>query len=287
MLLYGRGFFSAGAQPKFFRHNNLEHLEKIIHKYGPGIVAVDSVYSTLGSVCPLVELTKITQETGCLLVVDEAHSLGTHGKKGRGLVAELGLTDKVDFITSSLSKAFVSRAGIVICKDKEFVDYFKLTARPAIFSTALLDHEVARLNKVLDVIVESDEARKKLFYNADYLKHYLSDMGYNVDISESQIIPLQSGPESVTFKLHKLLEDLHVMGAVFCAPATPKNKSMLRLTVNSDLTIEQLDTIIDACYKVREDIDMMNWPSTRKGSSYNKLVESDSLFQDKAIQSVS
>jgi CAI-1 autoinducer synthase len=59
---------------------------------GPGIVVVDSVYSTTGAVCPLVEIVEVAEQHGCMILVDESHSLGTHGPQGAGLCAELGLT---------------------------------------------------------------------------------------------------------------------------------------------------------------------------------------------------
>ena len=72
---------------------------------------VDSVYSTTGALCPLREIVEVAERHGCMILVDESHSLGTHGPRARGLCAELGLTHRVHFITASLAKAFAGRAG--------------------------------------------------------------------------------------------------------------------------------------------------------------------------------
>ena len=53
-----------------------------------------------------------------MILVDESHSLGTHGPEGRGLCAELGLTHRVHFITASLAKAFAGRAGLFTMPDE-------------------------------------------------------------------------------------------------------------------------------------------------------------------------
>jgi len=99
------GIRSANATAVMFYHNDPEYLERQILKYGPGVIVVDSIYSTNGSICPLQEIADIAGAQGCILVVDESHSLGTHGEQGEGLVVSMGLTEKVHFRTASLAKA--------------------------------------------------------------------------------------------------------------------------------------------------------------------------------------
>ncbi|HEX2531528.1 MAG TPA: hypothetical protein VHK70_08675, partial [Burkholderiaceae bacterium] len=50
------GAHAADARAIPFLHNDPAHLERQIQKSGPGIIAVDSVYSTNGSVCPIPEI---------------------------------------------------------------------------------------------------------------------------------------------------------------------------------------------------------------------------------------
>ncbi|WP_448196288.1 aminotransferase class I/II-fold pyridoxal phosphate-dependent enzyme, partial [Raoultella planticola] len=76
----------AKAKAYVFAHNNVKSARKKILQYGPGIIVVDSVYSTNGSLCPLIDFATLAQEVDCILVVDESHSAGTHGPEGRGLV---------------------------------------------------------------------------------------------------------------------------------------------------------------------------------------------------------
>ena len=100
------GVRAANAPAHAFRHNDPEHLARMAGRHGPGLVVVDSVYSTTGALCPLAEMVDVAEQHGCMILVDESHSLGTHGPQGRGLCAELGLTHRVHFITASLAKAF-------------------------------------------------------------------------------------------------------------------------------------------------------------------------------------
>ena len=82
---------SAQAVPVAFLHNDGAHLQRQLDKHGPGIIIVDALYSTNGSVAPLLEMVEIAERSGSMLIVDESHSLGTHGPQGAGLVVELGL----------------------------------------------------------------------------------------------------------------------------------------------------------------------------------------------------
>lgn len=258
------GVQSAGAPGHAFRHNDANHLENLIRRHGPGVIVVDSVYSSNGSICPLVDVAEIATRHGCVLVVDESHSLGTHGDNGEGLVASLGLTEQVHFVTVSLAKAFASRAGLITCSAR-FVDYFKCNARPAVFSSTLLPHEIAGLGAALEVVRSEGWRRERLHTNAAMLRAALTGLGYNLEGSESQIIALEAGPEPRTIQLRDALEARDVFGAVFCAPATANNRSMVRFTVNSSLTDAELAHVVRVCDEIRAEVDMASWPSTLRG----------------------
>ena len=262
------GVHSAGADIRPFRHNDSQHLRRLMRRHGQGLVCVDSVYSTMGSVCRLPEIIAVAEEFGCLILVDESHSLGTHGRDGSGMVAALGLSERVHFITASLAKAFAARSGVIFCR-KDFADYFWFTARPAIFSSCLLPHEIAALDATLSVVIRDDWRRTRLHNNAGKLRHGLDALGYNVSESQSQIIALEAGLEKDTLLLREALEQEGVFGSVFCAPATAKKRSLLRLSVNAGLADEEIDRVLRACASVRHRVGMWDWPSTRR-----KLQES-------------
>jgi len=257
------GARAAGANAIPFVHNDMEHLERLIQKNGPGVIAVDSVYSTDGTLCPVVDLVQLGERNGCTLLVDESHSIGTHGPHGAGIVVQLNLQDRVQFRTASLAKAFAGRAGFITCSSR-FKNYFACEARPAIFSSCLLNHELAGFSAAVEFLYECDDRRKRLFANARYLRSRLSDIGYNVDEGTEQIIALEAGPEKQTRVLRDALQKNGVFGSVFCAPATPRNRSLIRLTVNSGLTDEQLDKVAQVCESIVDEVGLKDWPSTRR-----------------------
>lgn len=239
----------SGGIVHVFDHNNPDHLERKIKEYGIGVVVVDSVYSSVGSVCPLKEIVAVSKKYDCVIVVDESHSLGLYGNKGAGMVADLGLEDEVDFITASLSKTFCSRGGIITCSSK-FKNYFRHNSFPAIFSSVLQNHEAARFIKTLEIIRNDDWRREQLHKNTTYLHHHLDQIGFNTEVSSSPIISLEVNNESKAILLRDLLVQRNVVTAPFIPPAVPKKRCNARMTVNCNLTNAQMQHIVKSCKEV-------------------------------------
>ena len=257
------GARAAQAPVHAFRHNDPAHLAKMTERHGPGLVVVDSIYSTTGALCPLREMVEQAERSGSMILVDESHSVGTHGPAGAGLCAMLGLTDRVQFITFSLAKAFAGRAGF-FSMPAELRNYLMCHSFPSIFSSCLLPHEVAGLRATLDVIKRSDAARQKLHANTRRLRGSLSDLGYPIHHGSEQIISLEAGAEFDTLALRDALEDHGVIGAVFCAPATSRNRAMVRLTLNAALTEAEMGHVEAAAQAVAPIVKPWDWPIARR-----------------------
>lgn len=257
------GVRAARAPAHAFRHNDPAHLSRMIARHGPGIVLVDSVYSTTGALCPLADMVDVIEQHGCTILVDESHSLGTHGPEGAGLCAELGLSDRVHFITASLAKAFAGRAGFFTVP-AELRYYVLHHSYPNIFSSCLLPHEIAGLAATLQVIRRSDDARLRLHANTRRLRASLSDMGYPIHQGSQQIIALEAGTEPATMVLRDHLEDHQVFGAVFCAPATSRNRAMVRLTLNAGLTEAELERVEVMARDLAPVLKPWEWPIARR-----------------------
>lgn len=257
------GARAAQAPVHPFRHNDPVHLAKVMERHGPGLVVVDSVYSTTGALCPLREIVEAAERSGSMILVDESHSVGTHGPAGAGLCAQLGLTDRVQFISCSLAKAFAGRAGF-FSMPAQLRNYLMCHSFPSIFSSCLLPHEVAGLRATLEVIKRSDEARRKLHANTQRLRSSLSDLGYPIHHGSEQIISLEAGLEVDTLALRDALEGQGVIGSVFCAPATSRNRAMVRLTLNSGLTEAELEHVESAARTVAAQVRPWEWAIARR-----------------------
>jgi CAI-1 autoinducer synthase len=266
------GVLSAGAKPVLFRHNDPQSLDRMLAANGPGLVAVDALYSTDGDLAPLHELVEVCERHGAALIVDETHSFGAQGPGGAGLVVAAGLAERVHFRTIGLSKAVASRGGLIACS-KRNAEYFRYESLPAIFSTSVMQHEVAGFDAVLDILENEEWRRISLSANHAYLKDGLDRLGYNVEASKSQIIALEAGDIRQTTTLRDALETRGVFGAIFFPPATPEKRCIIRFTLNCGLSRRELDRIIEVCADIRQEVGMAEWRSTlRKAADAAKTA---------------
>jgi len=262
------GIRSAGAKAVPVLHNDVAHLERQVLRHGAGVIVVDAVYSTNGSLAPLADIAAVANAQDCVLVVDESHSLGTHGARGEGLVASLGLNDRVHFITASLAKAYCSRAGFIACTTR-FKDYFGCEALPAIFSSSLLPHELAGLSAAHRVIQTETWRRQRLRSVTRRVRRELTAMGFPIGDGTEQIVAFEAGQEILTGHVRDVMERRGIFGSVFSAPATTVNRSLLRLTLHAGMTDADVDRLLDACRDARDELALPDWSATRRAQRGN------------------
>lgn len=243
------GASSGGGAIRPFVHNNVDHLERLIAEYGPGLVCVDTLYSVTGDQAPLADLVEVCERSGCQLVADESHALGVYGPSGNGLAVEYGLTERIAYRTASLAKAFSGRAGI-ITGSRRFSNYLPYQSPNAIFSSTVLPHDTAGLHAALRVISTDDVRRKQLWNITERLHTGLWEHGCDTYPSDSPILPLHAGSDANLRTMQQILDGHGVFGAAFIPPATPKNRAVLRLTAHAALSDAAVDHIIKACAAV-------------------------------------
>ena len=143
------------------------------------------------------------------------------------------------------------------------IEYFRYTARAAIFSSGIMEHEAVVYNATLGIIARADDRRIQLSEKSRFLRNGLDSLGYHVTAGQSHIISLQSGDEARTVVLRDALESRGVFGSVFCWPATGKGRALVRFTVNSGLSIGALSKILVVCEEIRSEIELASWASNR------------------------
>lgn len=266
------GAHAARAPAHMFRHNDPDFLDRMMTRKGPGVVVVDSVYSTTGDVCPLAEMVEVVEKHGAMLLVDESHSLGTHGPAGAGLCAQLGLTDRVHFITASLAKAMAGRAGFFTMPAS--MRYYILSSSfPNIFSSCLLPHEIAGLQATVGVLQRADAQRSRLFEVTRRVRGALEALGYPIGQGTEQIIALEAGSEPDTMRLRDALESRGVFGAIFCAPATARNRALVRLTLNAALTDAEIEHLIAVAADIAPIVRPWDWPAARRQRLHEGAIQ--------------
>lgn len=239
------GIKVSNAKKITFRHNSIEHLEELIKKHGPGVIAVDSLYSAVGTFAPLKKLEKIAQIGDHILVVDESHSIGLYGPEGAGLCVEFGIVP--DFITASLAKSFATRAGLIATKNKSHTVYIMESTLPLIFSSVITHSDVLRISNILD-IMKSDDGTKRRARLMDISSKIRQNLKGKLQIVDtpmaSPIVCLIAKNDEETIVYQHYLQSRGIIGATFIYPATPITKPLIRLSLHSDLTDEEVSRII-------------------------------------------
>ncbi|KAK7972307.1 pyridoxal phosphate-dependent transferase [Apiospora saccharicola] len=132
------------------------------------LVAVESIYSMDGDVCPLQELVEVSHEFSrgqgnVQFVIDEAHSLGVIGPKGAGLVCELGLQKEIAIVVHSYGKAIGAVGGFVLASTsvRHMMSNF---ARSVIYTTSPSFPFVAAIKSGYKMLVDGhiEEAQERI-----------------------------------------------------------------------------------------------------------------------------
>lgn len=257
------GIHFSGATSLPFKHNDMDDLGAKMASNGAGIVVVDSIYSTDGSVAPLTAVAGLVKTYQSVLVVDESHSFGTHGARGCGLVASQGLSEDVHFITVSLAKAYCSRAGFIGCPGG-FRDYFGFESLPAIFSSALLPHDLAGIDAAHRIIVDEEGRRVRLHDMTQRIRLELGSLGYPVNPDGEQIIALEVGTDFDAAAVRDDLEDHGIFGALFTPPATSRGRSLVRLSLHAGLDDLDLDRLVATLADRRKAVRLPSWSGVRR-----------------------
>jgi glycine C-acetyltransferase len=234
-----------GAYP----HLDLAELDRMLERDGPAargkLVVTDGVFSMHGHVAPLPGLRKIASRHGARLMVDEAHSLGVFGETGRGLEEHFGLPGSIDVLMGTFSKAPGSLGGYVTGR-ADLVEYLRFFARSSMFTASLPAALCAGLTEAFRIIATEPEHRERLWANARQLRGRLEADGLAVPPRDSPILPVFLGDERLLWAFSRELFARGVKCGSVCHPAVPRGESILRLTLNSRHTKEELDRAADA-----------------------------------------
>jgi len=234
----------SGSRVFRFRHNDMKDLMSRIDKSGSHrrkLIIVEGAYSMDGDLCPLPEIIDIKEHFGAWLMVDEAHSIGMVGDRGRGITEAFGIdSNRVDVITGSLSKAIPSNGGF-IAGSAEMIIYLQHAGAPFMFSAALSPPSTAAAMKALEIIETETELLVRMRSNAEKLRSSLNALGYDTGQSESSIIPVITGDEYSAITMGRELINLGVFTTPVIYPSVAIGKERLRLCATAALSEDDLE----------------------------------------------
>ena len=228
-----------------YDHNDMEELERILKGLNgnTALVVTDGVFSMEGDIAPLPRIVELAKRYNCDVMVDDAHSIGVLGPKGDGTAAHFGLTGQVELIMGTFSKSLASIGGFVAA-DRSVIDFLKHHSRALIFAASPPPASVAAVRAALKIILREPERIAKLWDNTRRLWSNLRAIGVDYGRSETPIVPVTTGEDLNAFRVCRMLQDRGVFVNPVVSPAVPPGRSLIRLSVMSTHTFEQIDRAV-------------------------------------------
>ncbi len=243
-----------GTTVKRFLHNNLDHLEKILKgskdKYRTKMVVIDGVYSQDGDTAPLKEIIKLCKLYNAVLMVDDAHGIGLYGKTGRGVAEHYEVLNEIDIITGTFSKTFGNVGGYFVATP-ELISYLRYQSRQYAFSASATPN-VLGVSTAIDLIDEEPKWREKLWNNINHFKNGLLDVGLNIGVTESAIIPVKVDDKTKAYEAVNILLENKIYANPITYPAVSVKDPRIRMSLMSTHTKEQLDKTLNVFEDLRK-----------------------------------
>jgi glycine C-acetyltransferase len=247
------------AAIKVFPHKDVDAARTIIEGLPARqrkLLITDGVFSMDGDLGPLPELCELAEETGCIMMVDDAHASGVFGENGRGTIDHFGVHGRVDVQVGTLSKAIGALGGYV-AGTQALIEFLYHRARPFLFSTSHPPAVAAACIAAIDVLLEEPEIIDRLWENTRFFKSGLEALGFNTGVSESPITPVITGDGALAMKLSDRLFQEGVFAQGIAFPTVAQDKARVRTIVTATHTREDLQYALDTFGKVGKELGLV------------------------------
>ena len=228
-----------------FRHNNLDHLEKVLResrgKHKNALIIVEGLYSMDGDFPDLPRLIEIKKRFGAWLMVDEAHSLGVLGRTGRGVAEHFAIDPRqVDIWMGTLSKTLASCGGY-ICGSKDLIEILKYQAPGFVYSVGLSPPATAAALAAVEIL-KADPARvARLQENGRLFLAEASKAGLDTMTSAGySVVPVMVGCSVKAVRLTERLFERGINALPIIHPAVPMKAARLRFFITSKHTADEI-----------------------------------------------
>ncbi|HIV31681.1 MAG TPA: pyridoxal phosphate-dependent aminotransferase family protein [Candidatus Pullichristensenella excrementipullorum] len=230
-----------------YGHSNMEELEIQLAKVPESagcLIVTDGVFSMGGDVAKLPEIVALARRYGARVMVDDAHGLGVVGEGGRGTASLFGLEDEVDVIMGTFSKSLASLGGYAVASET-VIDYIRHNSRPFIFSASIPPANAAVALAALRYLRGHPEIVDRLTALSSYMRRGLKARGVPIIESNTPIIPIYTYTAENTLMKAKRVYEKGVYVNTVLPPATAADKCLLRTSYMATLTEELLDEAIE------------------------------------------
>jgi len=209
------------------------------------LIVTETIFSMDGDEAPLAAIVELAEKYDAWVMVDEAHATGIFGARGAGVVAKLGLGDRVLVQMGTLGKA-LGGFGAYVAGSRALRELLINRCRSFIFTTALPPSIMATALAAIDLVEREPERREALWDNCRQLADGLRKIGFSLGEIQSPILPLVIGDAENCMRLSEQLLERGVFAQGIRPPTVPAGTSRLRITLMATHTREHIEKALAA-----------------------------------------
>ncbi|XP_044001441.1 serine palmitoyltransferase 2-like [Aphidius gifuensis] len=281
------GLRLSGATIKKFKHNDMNDLNKCL-KYAivngqinngkpwkKILIIVEGIYSMEGSIVNLPEIISLKKKYKAYVYLDEAHSTGAMGKKGRGICNYYGIDPKeIDILMGTFTKSFGSSGGY-IAGNKKLINYLRLSSHANVYAVSMSPPIAQQIITSMKIIMGEDGTDdgsiriQKLAINTKYFRRRLNQIGLVVYGNEdSPIVPMIVYHFSKITSVVRYLRNKNIATVGVGFPATEMMLGRIRFCISAAHTKQQLDYVLE---NIEEMADLFGLRYSRKPRNKNTI----------------
>lgn len=220
------------------------------------MIATDGVFSMDGTIAPLDGICDLAEKYEALVMVDDCHSTGFLGDRGRGTHEHRGCMDRVDILTGTFGKALGGASGGYVSSKKEIVDLLRQRSRPYLFSNTVAPAICGATLAALEMLTASTELRDRLWSNTAYYRRRMAEEGFAIPGGEDghPICPVMLGDAKLAQKASAALLEKGVFAIGFFYPVVAEGKARIRTQVSAAHSEADLEEAVNAFVATRDEL---------------------------------
>ncbi len=240
----------SGATRRSFPHNDLGALDALLTetrgRFERVLIVVEGLYSMDGDTADLRALVAIKRRHQAFLMVDEAHSLGVLGERGRGLHEHHGVDGRdVDIWMGTLSKTLASCGGY-IAGSAALVEQLRYGAPGFVYSVGISPPLAAASLAALQIMLEEPERVARLRRRSREFLEMAQEAGIDTGLSEGfAITPALMGGSVKATRLSQWLFEKGINVQPIIYPAVEEKAARLRFFLSAMHTDTQLHLAVN------------------------------------------
>lgn len=251
------GIAYSGSTCVPFKHNDYKDLDRKLtsrrKKYEKVLIVIEGIYSMDGDIPNLPKFIEVKDKHNCILMVDEAHSIGVLGDHGKGISEHYNINAKsVEIWMGSLGKAMAS-AGGYIAGQRELITILRYRSPGFMYSIGLPPSAAGSALASIETVSKDNTRVITLHERCLYFKKLCVkeniDIGESVDVP-SAVVSVFVGDTEKCIKMLQLLREEGVLVTPGMWPAVAQGKARLRFFVNAKHSSVEIKNTVDSIKRV-------------------------------------